>query len=139
MTKYLKSQFTCIYPSAARILHVKGCGMHHNTTECTDIQRNYESYKNLSQKYKENLFPKKLLEPDKSLFINHTYDTSNGGWSDYRDHLLCKSFINKKYLNTLKKKGIIFWIYFNKTFKHQLFMHAFQASSLDFHSLCEWE
>ena len=98
-----KSNLTCIHPSAARVLHIGNCGRHHKFDDC-DATRDLEALESQILMLSKNFFPTDMLF-DKELILNHIYDTNNGGWGDLRDKLLCKSFVDKKFLIELNKLG----------------------------------
>ena len=89
---FFNSTLQCVYPYAARVLHIGNCGRHHKFGDC-DASRDLEAYKSMSQAYKKNLFPVEMKQKN-VLEIPHIYDINNGGWSDIRDHMLCNSFVN---------------------------------------------
>jgi hypothetical protein len=88
----LKSTFYAIFPISSRVIHIGHCGRHHNGSNCDPIERVKELDK-IVENNSSNFFPNefKISFESKNLY---KLRKSNGGWSDIRDHYLCKSFIN---------------------------------------------
>jgi hypothetical protein len=99
-----KNKLSCIYPSAARVIHFGNCGSHHRLGDC-DFNRDLEAVASQIEMFKTNFFPLDLFF-DKELFIPKLLEICNGGWGDLRDQLLCQSFVNKTFLNDLDKLGV---------------------------------
>ena len=88
----LKSTFYAIFPISSRVIHIGECGTHHKGSNCDPIERVKELDK-IVENNSSNFFPNELkISFDSKIF--YKLRKSNGGWSDIRDHLLCKSFIN---------------------------------------------
>lgn len=66
-------------------------GTHHKGSNC-DPNKNVNDIEKLIETKKEKLFPKTIELGVVGKLFNRLKQP-NGGWSDIRDHLLCKSFI----------------------------------------------
>ena len=88
-----------IFPNVSRVIHIGECGTHHKNSNC-DPKIRINSIKNDYNKYEHLFFPSKFNLSNINPGI-YAIKKSNGGWSDPRDHLLCKSlpFNTKKFLN----------------------------------------
>ncbi len=81
-------------------------GIHHTGNSC-DIDKKLNEIKSVISDQSIYFYPKNLeLAFDKKTMVK--LKKPNGGWSDLRDHLLCKSFVdfsmanNKTVNNTLQ-------------------------------------
>lgn len=84
--------------SAPRVFHVGECGVHHKKANC---------YKNtivnkvihLLSASKSYLFPRKLTKIN-TIKRNFKMPKVNGGWSDIRDHQLCRNHFQSSLVRT---------------------------------------
>jgi hypothetical protein len=75
-----------------KINFLKYSGTHHKGLNC-DPNEKVKNLNEIKSKEYSNFFPKELIKSYESkLFFR--LRKSNGGWSDIRDHMLCKSFIS---------------------------------------------
>lgn len=86
-----KLPLVSIYPSSSRVIHIGQCGTHYKGKNC-DPKQSVENLK-MTQKQKSHLFFPEKIRFEKVDTAIHSAKKSNGGWSDPRDHQLCKSFL----------------------------------------------
>ena len=79
-----------IYPDLSRVIHIGECGTHHKGKNC-DPKERVEFLKQTFTKNESKFYPIKF-DLNKVNTQIRAIKKPNGGWSDQRDHLLCKSF-----------------------------------------------
>jgi hypothetical protein len=73
-------------------------GIHHKGLKC-DVNGKLKELKETISLRSQYFFPKKFELLQKQVSFSKLYHP-NGGWSDIRDHLLCKSFVKAE--NTME-------------------------------------
>ena len=86
-----KLPLVSIFPVSSRVIHIGDCGIHHKSKTCDPSDKIKKLKDSYAQKPDE-FFPKELLLSNISTGIRRV-KKPNGGWSDPRDHQLCKSFV----------------------------------------------
>lgn len=85
-----KLPLVSIYPDLSRVVHVGECGIHHKGKNC-DPKEKINLLKDNFKKNFKYFFPSSFNIGRVNTAIK-IVKKSNGGWSDPRDHELCKSF-----------------------------------------------
>lgn len=81
-----------IYPQSSRVIHIGQCGTHYKSKNCDPKNTILSLEKSFNDK-KKDFFPENFkLDKINTAIIK--IRNSNGGWSDPRDHQLCKSFLS---------------------------------------------
>ncbi|CAF0703814.1 unnamed protein product [Brachionus calyciflorus] len=91
--KCFKDVVVSLYPTFSRVAHLGECGTHFKSKAC-DPKVKLGEMKKKYEESKSNFFPRDLNFSGK-IFGMRKIKKSNGGWSDPRDHELCKSFVLK--------------------------------------------
>lgn len=97
--KCFKLPLVSIYPSSSRVIHIGQCGTHYKGKNCNP-KNSVDSLMSTYMSKKSEFFPKEMKFEKVDTGIR-TMKKPNGGWSDPRDHQLCKSFLSDQSLNLL--------------------------------------
>lgn len=77
---------------ASRIIHIGKCGSHHKDKNC-DPKLRVNELNSIYHSNKQNFFPNNMTELVDNKKYVYKYNR-NGGWSDPRDHQLCKNILS---------------------------------------------
>lgn len=86
-----KLPLVSIYPSSSRVIHIGQCGTHYKGKNC-DPKQSVEALK-LAYAKKQSKFFSEEFEFEKVDTSIKQPKKPNGGWSDPRDHMMCKRFM----------------------------------------------
>lgn len=95
-----KLPLVSIYPSSSRVIHIGQCGTHYKGKNC-DPRSTVNSLNQAFSAKEKDFFPN-MLRFEKVDTAIRAIKKSNGGWSDPRDHQLCKSFVHSDSTNLTK-------------------------------------
>ena len=96
--KCFKSELIAIYPIYPRVAHIGKCGTHHTNNDCNVEEKIKRLKFDFSRKI-DQFFPTTFIREPKIDFNARLIQEPNGGWSDYRDHTLCKIFLINNHKN----------------------------------------
>jgi len=88
-----KLPMVSIYPSSSRVIHIGECGTHYKGKNC-DPKKRVNELNTIYKDLEKNFFPQELVFDKVDTGIR-PIKKSNGGWSDPRDHQLCKSHVQQ--------------------------------------------